>query len=100
MARRVGENLGWRVAWKALSAVLNIEDVCIDKADIRCKYSPDRLEFLAFRLILPDRPVKAHLVVGHGGVYPLDHVCLIAVGEYRQPTREIGRNLYDRVLQG
>jgi hypothetical protein len=55
---------------------------------------------LFWKPILPNRPVKTQLTVGHGGVQPLDHVSLLAVGEDGQPTGEIGRNLYNRVVQG
>ena len=104
---------------ESLERDLTFEAVRIGKADIRSRQHSlsamlqrmgnlglktercDRVEFLAkFRVILPDRPVKTQFVVGHGGVYPLDHVCLIAVGEYGQPMGEVRRNLDNRVLQG
>ena len=78
-------------------------EYCATLLDQPCaKDGAARLGLICRRLdvILMDGPVKTQFVVGYGGVYPLDHVGLFAVGEYRQPTGEIGRNLYDRVLQG
>ena len=49
---------------------------------------------------LPNRTVKPARLVGRAAVNPLDYVGLIVIGEQWPPTGKVGRNLYDRVLQG